>query len=66
MVAATDLPVSMDFESGYGDPGETTRRALAAGAVGANLEDRMRPLDEAVAAVEAVVPRARPRAPASC
>ncbi len=45
----------MDFESGYGDPGETTRRALAAGAVGANLEDRMRPLEEAVAAVEAVV-----------
>jgi 2-methylisocitrate lyase-like PEP mutase family enzyme len=55
VVAATDLPVSMDFESGYGDPGETTRRALAAGAVGANLEDRMRPLEEAVAAVEAVV-----------
>ena len=55
VVAATDLPVSMDFESGYGDPGETTRRALAAGAVGANLEDGMRPLEEAVAAVEAVV-----------
>ena len=55
VTAATELPVSMDFESGYGDPGETTRRALAAGAVGANLEDRMRPLDEAVAAVEAVV-----------
>ena len=55
MVAATELPVTMDFESGYGDPGETTRRALAAGAVGANLEDRMRPLPEAVAAVEAVV-----------
>lgn len=55
VVAATDLPVSMDFEAGYGDPGETTRRALAAGAVGANLEDRMRPLPEAVAAVEAVV-----------
>ena len=55
VVAATGLPVSMDFESGYGDPGETTRRALAAGAVGANLEDGMRPLEEAVAAVEAVV-----------
>ena len=55
VVAATELPVSMDFESGYGDPGETTRRALAAGAVGANLEDGMRPLAEAVAAVEAVV-----------
>ena len=55
IAAATELPVTMDFESGYGDPGETTRRALAAGAVGANLEDRMRPLPEAVAAVEAVV-----------
>jgi 2-methylisocitrate lyase-like PEP mutase family enzyme len=55
VTASTDLPVSMDFESGYGDPGETTRRALAAGAVGANLEDGMRPLDQAVAAVEAVV-----------
>ena len=55
VVGASSLPVSMDFESGYGDPGETTRRALAAGAVGANLEDAMRPLDEAVAAVEAVV-----------
>jgi 2-methylisocitrate lyase-like PEP mutase family enzyme len=55
ITASTDLPVSMDFESGYGDPAETTRRAIAAGAVGANLEDRMRPLREAVAAVEAVV-----------
>jgi 2-methylisocitrate lyase-like PEP mutase family enzyme len=55
IAAATELPVSMDFESGYGDPAETTRRALAVGAVGANLEDGMRPLGEAVAAVEAVV-----------
>ena len=55
VTASTELPVSMDFEAGYGDPGETTRRALAAGAVGANLEDKMRPLADAVAAVEAVV-----------
>ncbi|HYI36381.1 MAG TPA: isocitrate lyase/phosphoenolpyruvate mutase family protein [Thermoleophilaceae bacterium] len=55
VTAASELPVSMDFEAGYGDPGETTRRAIAAGAVGANLEDQMRPLPEAVAAVEAVV-----------
>jgi 2-methylisocitrate lyase-like PEP mutase family enzyme len=55
IAADTALPVSMDFEAGYGDPGETTRRAIAAGAVGANLEDGMRPLDQAVAAVEAVV-----------
>ncbi|WP_448624889.1 isocitrate lyase/PEP mutase family protein [Geodermatophilus sp. URMC 64] len=55
IAAAVDLPVTMDFEAGYGDPGETARRAIAAGAVGGNLEDRMRPLDDAVAAVEAVL-----------
>ncbi|NHC46659.1 isocitrate lyase/PEP mutase family protein [Motilibacter aurantiacus] len=52
---AVDLPVTMDFEAGYGDAGETARRALAAGAVGGNLEDQLRPLDEAVANVEAVL-----------
>ena len=55
ITSAVDLPVSMDMEGGYGDPGETTRRAIAAGAVGGNLEDGMRPLDEAVPAVEAVL-----------
>ncbi|HVM18447.1 MAG TPA: isocitrate lyase/phosphoenolpyruvate mutase family protein [Egibacteraceae bacterium] len=56
---AVDLPVSMDFEAGYGDPGGTARRVIAAGAVGGNLEDRMKPLDEAVAAVEAVLAAGR-------
>ena len=55
IAATVDLPVSMDFEGGYGDAGETARRAIAAGAVGGNLEDAMRPLDDAVAAVEAVL-----------
>ncbi|OZM72248.1 phosphonomutase [Amycolatopsis antarctica] len=55
IAAATDLPVSADLEAGYGDPGETTRKAIGAGIVGANLEDQMKPLPEAVAAVEAVV-----------
>ena len=55
IVAAVDLPVTMDLEAGYGDPGETTRRAVAVGVVGGNLEDQMRPLDDAVAAVEAVL-----------
>ena len=55
IAAAVDLPVSMDVEAGYGDAGETARRAIGAGAVGGNLEDAMRPLDEAVAAVEAVL-----------
>jgi 2-methylisocitrate lyase-like PEP mutase family enzyme len=57
--AAVDLPVSMDFEAGYGDPGETARRAIAAGVVGGNLEDQVKPLDEAVAAVEAVLAAGR-------
>lgn len=55
IVAATDVPVSMDFEAGYGDAGETARRAIEVGVVGGNLEDQMKPLDEAVAAVEAVL-----------
>jgi 2-methylisocitrate lyase-like PEP mutase family enzyme len=59
IVGAVDLPVTMDFEAGYGDAGETARRVIAAGAVGGNLEDRMKPLDEAVAAVEAVLAAGR-------
>ena len=56
---AVDLPVSMDFEAGYGDPGETARRAIAAGVVGGNLEDQVKPLDEAVAGVAAVLAAGR-------
>jgi 2-methylisocitrate lyase-like PEP mutase family enzyme len=59
IVAAVELPVTMDLEAGYGDPGETARRAIALGVVGANLEDQMKPLDDAVAAVEAVVAAGR-------
>ncbi|MEX5719752.1 isocitrate lyase/PEP mutase family protein [Geodermatophilus maliterrae] len=55
ITAAVDLPVSMDMEAGYGDAGETTRRAIGKGVVGGNLEDQMKPLDDAVAAVEAVL-----------
>jgi 2-methylisocitrate lyase-like PEP mutase family enzyme len=55
IVAAVDLPVTMDFEAGYGDPGETVRRAIEIGVVGGNLEDQMKPLEEAVGAVEAVL-----------
>ncbi len=53
--ASGDLPVSADLDAGYDDAGETVRRAIGVGAVGANIEDRLRPLDEAVAVVEAVV-----------
>jgi 2-methylisocitrate lyase-like PEP mutase family enzyme len=55
IVRAVDIPVTMDFEAGYGDPGETARRAIGIGVVGGNLEDQMAPLDDAVAAVEAVL-----------
>ncbi|NHA66509.1 isocitrate lyase/PEP mutase family protein [Phycicoccus flavus] len=55
IVRATELPVTADLESGYGDPGDTVARAVDLGVVGANIEDGMRPLPEAVRAVEAVM-----------
>jgi 2-methylisocitrate lyase-like PEP mutase family enzyme len=55
IAAAVELPVSADLEAGYGDAGTTVRRAIGVGIVGANLEDQMKPLDEAVAAVTAAV-----------
>ncbi len=55
IVAATDLPVTADLEAGYGDPGDTIRRAIGVGVVGANLEDQLKPLPEAMAAVESVL-----------
>lgn len=55
IAASTDLPVSADLEAGYGDAGETVRKAIGVGIVGANLEDQMKPLAEAVAAVEAAL-----------
>lgn len=55
IVAATGLPVTADLDAGFGSPGETVRRAIGVGVVGANVEDRLVPLAEAVAAVEAVV-----------
>ncbi|UOE43583.1 isocitrate lyase/PEP mutase family protein [Agromyces larvae] len=55
IVAAVDVPVSADLDDGHGDAAETVRRAIGVGAVGANIEDRLRPLDESVAVVRAVV-----------
>jgi len=55
IVQATDLPVSADLEAGYGDIGETIRRAIGIGVVGANIEDQLKPLDEAVRGVEAAL-----------
>ena len=55
IAAATHLPVSADLESGYGNPGATARRAIGVGIVGANIEDQMRPLADAVEQMSAVV-----------
>jgi len=53
--AVGDLPVTADLDAGFGDPGETVRKAIGVGVVGANVEDRLTPLDESVAAVEAII-----------
>lgn len=55
IAAATNLPVTADLDDGYDDPGETIRRAIGVGIVGANIEDRLRPLADSVARVRAVV-----------
>jgi len=70
IVAASDLPVSADFEKGYGDApaevAETVRLGAEAGLVGCSIEDatgdKQRPLyefDLAVARIEAAVRAAR-------
>jgi 2-methylisocitrate lyase-like PEP mutase family enzyme len=55
IVEATTLPVTADLEAGYGDPAGTIRKAIGVGVVGANIEDQMRPLDEAVGNVAAIM-----------
>jgi 2-methylisocitrate lyase-like PEP mutase family enzyme len=55
IAAAVDLPVTADLEAGYGDVGGTIERAIDVGVVGANLEDRLAPLPDAVRAVEDAV-----------
>ncbi|ADV65891.1 isocitrate lyase/PEP mutase family protein [Deinococcus maricopensis] len=59
IVQAVNVPVSMDMEAGYGHAGDTARRAIEIGVVGGNLEDQMKPLNEAVTAVEAVMAAGR-------
>lgn len=53
--AAGDLPVTADLDDGHGVAGETIRKAIGKGVVGANVEDRLKPLDESVAVVRAIV-----------
>lgn len=58
IVGATDLPVTIDLESGYGDTpdavAETVALAQEAGAIGCNLEDR----DSATGRLRAVADQA--------
>ena len=61
---ATDLPLSMDLENGYGDPSWAIAAAAGAGAVGGSIEDwgpddGLYPLDEAVKRLTAAVEAAR-------
>src|SRR3954466_2605001 len=55
IVEATTLPVTAIFEAGYGDPAETGRKAVGVGVVGPTAEDQMKPLDEAVRGVAAIM-----------
>jgi len=55
IAVAVDVPVSADLEAGYGDVDATVRRAIGAGAVGGNIEDEMRPFDEAVELMRSAV-----------
>jgi 2-methylisocitrate lyase-like PEP mutase family enzyme len=69
LAGATDLPVSMDLENGYGpapeDAAAAITRAAGAGAVGGSIEDydrdddRLYSLDEAAERVAAAVDAAR-------
>ena len=67
IAAAVELPVTADLEAGYGDPADTIRRAVGLGVVGANLEDQLKPVAEAAAAVAAAVEAAQAEgSPTSC
>jgi 2-methylisocitrate lyase-like PEP mutase family enzyme len=57
VVEAVSVPVTADIESGFGAGpeavGETIRQVVAAGAAGVNIEDSVRPTEEAVARLAA-------------
>ncbi|MBL5975315.1 MAG: isocitrate lyase/phosphoenolpyruvate mutase family protein [Candidatus Leucobacter sulfamidivorax] len=55
IAAVTRLPVTADLDGGFGDAGETVRRAIGVGVCGANIEDRLRPLAESVSVMEAAL-----------
>jgi 2-methylisocitrate lyase-like PEP mutase family enzyme len=58
IAAAVELPVTADIEAGFGDTpaevAETVAAVIAAGAVGVNLEDRLRPAAEHAEILSAV------------
>lgn len=58
IVAVTDLPVTIDIESGYGDPAATIEHVIDAGAIGCNLEDSF-PQDGTLREVSAQVTQIR-------
>lgn len=58
IIAAADLPVTVDLESGYGDVGTTVEQAIKLGAIGFNLEDSIASKRE-LYAVEAQCERIR-------
>jgi 2-methylisocitrate lyase-like PEP mutase family enzyme len=62
LCAATELPVSVDLESGYGNAAEAITRVGEAGAVGGSIEDyddEILPVDAAAERVAAAVEAAR-------
>jgi 2-methylisocitrate lyase-like PEP mutase family enzyme len=54
IAAAVDVPVTADLEAGYGDPAATAEGAIAAGAVGLNLEDGLGPIEDHVTRIRVV------------
>jgi 2-methylisocitrate lyase-like PEP mutase family enzyme len=52
---AVAVPVTVDLDDGHGASGELVRRVIAAGAVGANLEDGRRDIRDSIACVRAAV-----------
>jgi 2-methylisocitrate lyase-like PEP mutase family enzyme len=52
---SVDLPVTADLEAGYGDPRDVVSRAVSVGVVGANIEDRMDPVDVSLQRMRAAI-----------
>lgn len=55
IVGQSAHPVTADLDGGFGNAGETTRRAIEVGISGANIEDQLRPLNESVAVMSAAM-----------